>query len=201
ESAERRSYEPARRQRSMERTRAHRHQLQARVTSGRLTTRDKIIQAAERILGKNHGQRYYAYQVSPEGVFDFSESDSFEHEKKIEGKYVIITSEKSLSVIEAITLYKDLAELERGFRHLRTSWRCGRSIINQRPECEPISLSPRSRSWFSASSSGAWTKPGSTSQRTARSKRSRRCVTSRSVWRGRPNEPESREARPMRGGC
>src|SRR5262249_28608146 len=119
DSDERRAYEQAMRQRSMDRTRAKLEKLQARVTSGRLKARDKIIQAAERILSKNHGQRYYAYQVSPEGVFDFTESDSFEHEKKIEGKYVIVTSEKSLSVIEAITLYKDLADVERGFRHLK----------------------------------------------------------------------------------
>ena len=119
DSDERRAYEQAMRQRSMDRTRAQLEKLKARVTCGRLKTRDKIIQAAERILGKNHGQRYYAYQVSSEGVIDFSESASYEHEKKIEGKYVIVTSEKSLGVIEAVALYKDLADVERGFRQLK----------------------------------------------------------------------------------
>ena len=119
DSDERRAYEQAMRQRSMDRTRAQLEKLKARVICGRLKTRDKIIQAAERILGKNHGQRYYAYQVSSEGVIDFSESASYEHEKKIEGKYVIVTSEKSLGVIEAVALYKDLADVERGFRQLK----------------------------------------------------------------------------------
>ena len=44
---------------------------------------------------------------------------SLEHEKRIEGKYVIATAEKSLSVLEAVAIYKDLADVERGFRHLK----------------------------------------------------------------------------------
>ena len=103
----------------MERTRAKLEKLKERVTSGRVKTRDKIIQAAERILGKNHGQRHHAYQVSPEGVLEFSECESFEHEKRIECKYIIVTSEKTLGVVEAVALYKDLAEVERGFRQLK----------------------------------------------------------------------------------
>jgi hypothetical protein len=39
--------------------------------------------------------------------------------KRIEGKYVIATAEKSLSALEAVAIYKDLAEAERGFRHLK----------------------------------------------------------------------------------
>jgi transposase len=119
DSDERRQYEQAMRQRSMNRTREKLEKLQARVTSGRLKHRDKIIKAAERILRKNHGQRYYAYQVNAEGQFEFSECASLEHEKRIEGKYVIATAEKSLSVLEAVAIYKDLADIERGFRHLK----------------------------------------------------------------------------------
>jgi len=33
--------------------------------------------------------------------------------KKIEGKYVIATSEKGLSVLEAVAMYKELAEVEK----------------------------------------------------------------------------------------
>jgi len=77
------------------------------------------VKAAERILGKNHGRRYYTYDVSDEGVFEFSECKTFEHEKRIEGKYIIATSEKSLSVVDAVATYKDLADVERGFRQLK----------------------------------------------------------------------------------
>jgi transposase len=119
DSDERRQYEQAMRQRSMDRTREKLEKLRTRVTSGRVKNRDKIIKAAERILGKNHGQRYYTYELSAEGVFEFSQCKLLEHEKRIEGKYVIATAEKSLSVLEAVAVYKDLADVERGFRHLK----------------------------------------------------------------------------------
>ncbi len=118
-SDERRQYEQAMRQRSMDRTRQKLEKLQARVSSGRVKNRDKILQAAERILGKNHGQRYYTYEVNTQGAFGFRECASLEHEKRIEGKYVIATAEKALSVLDALAIYKDLADLERGFRHLK----------------------------------------------------------------------------------
>jgi transposase len=119
DSDERREYEQAMRQRSMDRTRQKLEKLKARVTSGRIKNRDKIVKAAEQTLGKNHGQRYYAYEVTAEGAFEFTECASLEHEKRIEGKYVIATAEKSLSVLEAVAIYKDLADVERGFRHLK----------------------------------------------------------------------------------
>jgi transposase len=119
DSDERRQYEQAMRQRSMDRTREKLEKLKARVTSGRVKDRDKIIKAAERILGKNHGQRYYAYELNADGTFEFSECKSLSHEKRIEGKYVIATAEKSLDVLEAVAIYKDLADVERGFRQLK----------------------------------------------------------------------------------
>ena len=103
----------------MDRTREKLEKLKARVKSGRIKDRDKIIRAAERILGKNHGQRYYAYELNADGTFEFSECKSLNHEKRIEGKYVIATAEKSLDVHEAVAIYKDLADVERGFRQLK----------------------------------------------------------------------------------
>jgi len=119
DSDERREYEQAMRQRSMDRTREKLEKLQARVTSGRIKGRDKIIKAAERILGKNHGQRYYAYELKEGGSFEFSECETLEHEKRIEGKYVIATAEKTLSVLDAVGIYKDLSDVERAFRQLK----------------------------------------------------------------------------------
>jgi transposase len=119
DSDERRQYEQAMRQRSMDRTREKLEKLKTRVTLGRIKSRDKIIKAAERTLGKNHGQRYYAYEATAEGVFEFTECATLEPEKRIKGKYVIATAEESLSVVEAVAIYKDLADVERGFRHLK----------------------------------------------------------------------------------
>jgi hypothetical protein len=44
-----------------------------------------------------------------DGTIAFSESKrQFAREKRIEGKYVIATSEKALSVPDAVAMYKDL---------------------------------------------------------------------------------------------
>ena len=40
-------------------------------------------------------------------------------QKKIEGRYVIMTSEKGLSVLDAVALYKELTDVESGFRQLK----------------------------------------------------------------------------------
>jgi transposase len=119
DSDERRQYEQAMRRRSMDRTRQELEKLAARVGAGRIKGRDKILQAAERILGRNHGRRYYSYAVDAGGRFEFRECAALEHEERIEGKYVIATTEKSLNVLEAVAIYKDLADVERGFRHLK----------------------------------------------------------------------------------
>jgi transposase len=119
DSDERHQYEQAMRERSMDRTRQKLEKLAARVRTGRIKDHAKIIKAAERILGKNHGQRYYSYEVTAGGAIEFRECRSLEHEKRIEGKYVIATTEKSLSVLDAVTMYKDLADVERAFRHLK----------------------------------------------------------------------------------
>src|SRR5262249_55611215 len=105
DSDELRQYEEAMRQCSMDRTGQKLEKLKARITSGALKNRDKIIKAAERILGKDHGQRYYAYDVTAQGAFEFCECKTSEHEKRIEAKYVVATTAKTLSVVDAVTMY------------------------------------------------------------------------------------------------
>jgi hypothetical protein len=59
------------------------------------------------------------FELNGDGTFEFTQCKSLSHEKRIEGKYVIATAEKSLSVLEAMAIYKDLADVERGFRQLK----------------------------------------------------------------------------------
>ncbi|HMB02801.1 MAG TPA: hypothetical protein VKP69_03560, partial [Isosphaeraceae bacterium] len=40
-------------------------------------------------------------------------------EKKIEGRYVIATSEQGLSVLDAVAMYQELTDVESGFRQLK----------------------------------------------------------------------------------
>ena len=53
-------------------------------------------------------------------MFEFSESEThLEREKRLEGKYVIATSEENLGVNDVVVMYKDLMDVEQGFRQLK----------------------------------------------------------------------------------
>ena len=119
DSDERREYEQAMRERSMQRAREGLEKVQKRVAAGRLTDPAKIGAAAERALQRHHGYRYYTWQLR-EGKFEFSEHPvHLAREKRLEGKYIIATSEMTMEMSEAVRLYKDLSEVERGFRSLK----------------------------------------------------------------------------------
>jgi transposase len=119
DSDERRTYEQAQREQAMERARQHLEKLQKRVTSGKLKQPEKIGAAVERVMQKYHGYRYFDWKLTVGGL-EFSESaERLGREKKIEGKYVVMTGEKDLSVLDAVALYKELTEVESGFRQLK----------------------------------------------------------------------------------
>jgi transposase len=119
QSEERLAYEGAMREAAMEKTRQALEKLSVRVAAGRLKKAQKIGEAAARILGRNHGSRYYGWSFE-KGIFRY-----FEHpghlapEKALEGKYVIQTEEVDLSAVQAVEAYKDLSEIERSFRELK----------------------------------------------------------------------------------
>ena len=126
QSEERLAYERAMREAAMEKTRQALEKLAARVAAGRLKKAQNIGAAAARILSRNHGSRYYDWSLE-QGVLRY-----FEHpvhlpaEKALEGKYVIQTEELDLSAIQAVEAYKELSEVERGFRELK-------DLIEMRP--------------------------------------------------------------------
>jgi transposase len=126
DSEERKAYESAEREKAMARVREKLDKLRLRVETGRLKAPEKIGAAAARILGKNHGQRYYDWQLS-DGVFRFFEHPvNLEREKAYEGKWLIQTEEEHLSPLEAVQIYKSLSEVEMAFRHLK-------DVIEMRP--------------------------------------------------------------------
>jgi len=133
QSEERLAYERAMREAAMEKTRQALEKLSRRVAAGRLKKAQKIGEAAARILGRNHGSRYYGWSFE-KGVFRY-----FEHpghsapEKALEGKYVIQTEESDLSAVQAVEVYKDLTEIERSFRELKDLVEM-RPIYHHRPE-------------------------------------------------------------------
>lgn len=126
ESEERLAYERAERLKAMKRVREDLDKLQRRVENGRLKAPEKVGAAAARILARNHGQRYYAWEYE-DGTFRYFEHPvNLEREKTYEGKYVIQTEEPHLSPVEAVQIYKSLSEVEMAFRNLK-------DVIEMRP--------------------------------------------------------------------
>ena len=119
DSDERRAYEQAKRTQAMERVRVKLASVQRRVADGTLTDAARIGAAAERALRDHKGYRYYAWTLR-DGVFAFYEDPvQFDREKRLEGRYVISTSEKDLTALDAVAMYKQLTEVERGFRRMK----------------------------------------------------------------------------------
>jgi len=126
DSDERRQYEESMRGRSMQRVQEKLEKLRQRVQAGKLSEAAKIGAAAQRIMQAHHGYRYYRWHLD-EGGFSFEEDPvHLQREKRIEGKYLIATSEASLGALEALRMYKELSEVERGFR-------CLKDVLEMRP--------------------------------------------------------------------
>jgi transposase len=119
DSDERRGYEQAKRDQAMERARQKLKKLKERIASGDLKRPEKIGAAVERVMQKYHGYRYFDWKLE-DGSIEYTESKTrLGREKRIEGKYVITTSEKGLSVLDAVAMYKELTDVESGFRQLK----------------------------------------------------------------------------------
>ena len=119
DSEERRQYEQGKRQQAMERTRERLEQVQKRVARAALREPAEIGAAAERALRAHHGYRYYTWELC-NGSFSFREDPRrFPQEQRLEGRYVIATSEKELAMLDAVAWYKDLIEVEHSFRSMK----------------------------------------------------------------------------------
>jgi transposase len=118
-SEEREQYERGMRELSMERARKDLEALRLRVEKGELKEAEKIGAAAAKVVARNHGHRYFGWELR-EGQFRYFEHPvNFTRETACEGKYVIQTEEPNLSPVEAVAAYKQLNEVERGFAHLK----------------------------------------------------------------------------------
>ncbi len=118
-SEEREQYERGLREISMERARKELEGLRLRVEKGDLKAAEKIGAAAAKVLGRNHGHRYFGWELRKGQFHYFQHPVNFPRETACEGKYVIQTEEADLSPVEAVAAYKQLNEVERGFAHLK----------------------------------------------------------------------------------
>ena len=119
DSDERRQYEQRMREKAMARVREALEKVRARVAAGRLKNPAKIGAAVERVLQRNHGYRYYAWDLKDGQLTFFEHPVHLPQEKKYEGKYLIQTDQADIEPIEAVQQYKQLNDVERGFRSLK----------------------------------------------------------------------------------
>lgn len=118
-SEERLEYERGQRLRAMEEVRELLAALQTRVARGKLKAPEKIGAAAERIVSRHHGCRYYDWQYSHNQFRFFEHPVNLKREQALEGKYLIRTEEQGLSPVQAVRIYKELSEVERAFANLK----------------------------------------------------------------------------------
>ena len=119
DSDERRAYEQSKRAQALERTRVQLAAVQKRVADGKLTDLTRIGAAAERALQRHKGYRYFDWRMHEQRFEFFDHPVHFEREQRLEGRYVITTSEMNLTALDAVAMYKQLTEVERGFRRMK----------------------------------------------------------------------------------
>ena len=119
DSDERRAYEQRMREKVMERARAGLEKVQSRVEKGQLKHAEKIGAAVERVMQRHHGHRYYDWKLEDGRLRYFEHPVNLPREKKYEGKYLIQTDQPDITPEEAVTQYKELNEVERGFHALK----------------------------------------------------------------------------------
>ena len=119
DSDERRAYEERMRKKAMRRVRQGLEKVQTRVAKGRLKRPEKIGAAVERVLQRHHGYRYYAWELKEGQLRFFEHPVNLPRETKYEGKYLIQTDQTTMTPQEAVDHYKELNEVERGFRSLK----------------------------------------------------------------------------------
>jgi transposase len=126
ESEKRLSYERRQREKAMSRVEQQLEALRCRVARGRIKDPEKIGAAAQRILARRHGYRYWDWRLE-EGQFEYFEHPVYlAQEEALEGKYLIQVEGCDLSALEAVQIYKELSEVERAFCQLK-------DVIEMRP--------------------------------------------------------------------
>jgi transposase len=119
DSDERRQYEERMRQKAMQRVHAGLEKVQTRIKKGQLKRPEKIGAAVERVLQRNHGYRYYDWKLVDGALQIMEHPVNLPREKKYEGRFLIQTDQTSITAQDAVAHYKDLNEVERGFRSLK----------------------------------------------------------------------------------
>src|ERR1019366_10610985 len=95
--------------------------IAARAAAGRLKDPDKIGVAAGKVINKRKVARHFILDISEGRISGRRDQDSIDAEAATDGIYVIRTPVPAgtLDAAGAVAAYKDLANLERDFRHIK----------------------------------------------------------------------------------
>jgi hypothetical protein len=95
--------------------------IAARVAAGRLTDPDKIGVAAGKVINKRKVAKHFLLDIGEGRISWRRDQDNIDAEALTDGIYVIRTPvpAETLDAAGAVTAYKDLARLERDFRHIK----------------------------------------------------------------------------------
>lgn len=127
ESDERKAYEKELRQADMAKVAAKLKKVQANIEAGRLKKKEKIGSRAAGALSSHHGKRYYSWEAPEDGVFRYWEDpEKLAKETIREGRYLLKTEDPNLVAEESVGLYKQLSDVEWGYRDLK-------DVIGMRP--------------------------------------------------------------------
>ena len=103
-------------------TEADLEKIAAEVAAGRIKDPDKIGVAAGKVISKRKAARHFLLDTGPGRISWRRDQASIDAEAATDGIYVIRTPVPAgtLGAPGAVAAYKDLANLERDFRHLKT---------------------------------------------------------------------------------
>jgi len=93
-----------------------------------------LIRRATRILTKLKSTKYFTYKISDDGNFEYEISQAIlAREEGYDGKYILMTNIKDITVKELIRTYKNLSQVESAFRTIKDFLRI-RPIYHYAPE-------------------------------------------------------------------
>lgn len=103
----------------IEKGRAALEKLAAQVAAGRLKRAHKIVARVTSQLTAAHASKYFDCEIS-EGQFQFAlNQEQVAKERRLEGRYFLLTNAAALTPQEAVEAYFTLQEVERAFREMK----------------------------------------------------------------------------------
>jgi transposase len=111
------------RARRLQRTRSDLRQLQARAAK---LKRRSLIERATRILAEHKTSQYFGYLAADGGLSFWLERAHYRRQRRHDGIFILQTNDSRLSAQEIVASYRQLQEVERAFRALK-------SLVKVRP--------------------------------------------------------------------